>query len=74
MQPAVIAPGHAESFAVTPDMAREFTARVEKQDEFFKELIADPDTDLGLDPDWLQTRRLRRAGGRPDGGSGEEPS
>ena len=54
MQPAIIAPGHGESFAVTPQMIRDFEARVEQQDVFFKELIADADTDVGLDPAWVQ--------------------
>jgi len=54
MQPAIIAPGHGESFPVTTEMIRDFEARVEKQDTLFRELIADPDTDMGLDPDWVQ--------------------
>jgi glyoxylase-like metal-dependent hydrolase (beta-lactamase superfamily II) len=54
MQPAIIAPGHAECFPVTSDMVRAFETRVEQQDKFFRELIADPDTDIGLDPAWVQ--------------------
>ena len=27
---------------------------MKRQDAFFRELIADPETDLGLDPSWLQ--------------------
>ena len=34
-------------------MAREFKTKVEKQDAFCRSLIADPDTDLGLDPSWV---------------------
>lgn len=54
MEPTVIAPGHGEPFLVTQEMMHAFQARVEKQDFFFGELIADPDTDLGLDPSWVQ--------------------
>jgi hypothetical protein len=35
-------------------MVRDFEIRVQQQDEFFKELIADRDTDVGLDPAWVQ--------------------
>ena len=54
MQPAIIAPGHGECFLVTPGMIRDFEARVEKQDGFFRDLIADADTDVGLDPAWVE--------------------
>jgi hypothetical protein len=54
MQPAIIAPGHAAAFELTAEMVRDFEARVQQQDDFFKELIADRDTDVGLDPSWVQ--------------------
>jgi glyoxylase-like metal-dependent hydrolase (beta-lactamase superfamily II) len=54
MQPAIIAPGHAAPFELTAEMVRDFEIRVQQQDEFFKELIADRDTDVGLDPAWVQ--------------------
>ena len=54
MQPAIIAPGHGESFAVTAEMVRQFEQRVQQQDGIFHELIADPDTDVGLDPSPVQ--------------------
>lgn len=54
MQPAIIAPGHGESFPVTTDMVRDFEPRVQQQDGTFRELIADVDTDVGLDPSWVQ--------------------
>jgi hypothetical protein len=54
MEPTVIAPGHGEPFLVTQEMMHAFEARVTKQDFFFKELVADPDTDIGLDPSWVQ--------------------
>jgi hypothetical protein len=54
MQPAIIAPGHGESFPVSAEMVRDFEQRVEQQDQFFHELIADPDTDVGIDPSSVQ--------------------
>jgi len=35
-------------------MMREFEMRVKEQDGFFRDLIADPSTDVGLDPSWVQ--------------------
>lgn len=54
VQPAIIAPGHGESFLVTAEMVREFERRVQQQDNIFRGLIADPDTDVGLDPSPVQ--------------------
>jgi glyoxylase-like metal-dependent hydrolase (beta-lactamase superfamily II) len=56
MRTEVIAPGHGEPFALTDEMVRAFEENVKQQDEFFKELIADPDTDVGLDPSWVEIR------------------
>lgn len=53
-EPSIIAPGHGEPFAITRDMALHFEERAMRQDAFFKDLIADPDTDVGLDPAWIQ--------------------
>ena len=54
MQPAIIAPGHAAPFALTAEMVREFEERVTAQDGIFRDLIAEPSTDIGLDPSWVQ--------------------
>lgn len=54
MEPSVIAPGHGSPFKVTDAMAHDFEARVKRQDAFFSDLIGDPDTDMGLDPAWVQ--------------------
>lgn len=54
MRPRIIAPGHGEPFLVTDRMIQNFVDRVTRQDEIFKELIADPVTDAGLDPAWVQ--------------------
>lgn len=53
-EPHVIAPGHGRPFPVTMDMARGFAEKMKRQDAFFAALIADPDTDIGLDPSWVQ--------------------
>lgn len=53
-RPQIICPGHGEPFLLDLDMAREFKTKVEKQDAFFRSLIADPDTDFGLDPSWVE--------------------
>jgi glyoxylase-like metal-dependent hydrolase (beta-lactamase superfamily II) len=52
-EPRIIAPGHGRPFLVTPDMARAFAAKMTRQDTFFRDLVADPDTDVGLDPSWV---------------------
>ncbi|MBV8073678.1 MAG: MBL fold metallo-hydrolase [Acidobacteriaceae bacterium] len=49
-QPDIICPGHGEPFMIDLDMARDFKAKVEKQDQFFRSLIAGEDTNVGLDP------------------------
>jgi len=54
MQPAIVAPGHGECFPLTAEMVHDFEARVDRQDEIFRALIFDRDTDVGLDPSWLQ--------------------
>jgi glyoxylase-like metal-dependent hydrolase (beta-lactamase superfamily II) len=54
MRPQLIAPGHGEPFALTDHMIQDFATRVERQDAIFASLIADPVTDVGLDPSWIQ--------------------
>jgi glyoxylase-like metal-dependent hydrolase (beta-lactamase superfamily II) len=54
MRPHLIAPGHGEPFVLTDQMVQDFAKRVARQDEIFATLIADPVTDFGLDPSWVQ--------------------
>jgi glyoxylase-like metal-dependent hydrolase (beta-lactamase superfamily II) len=54
MRPEIIAPGHAAPFELTAEMVRDFEARVREQDRLFTTMIADRDTDMGLDPAWVQ--------------------
>ncbi|MDQ1471066.1 MAG: hypothetical protein QOJ99_2546 [Bryobacterales bacterium] len=51
-EPHLIAPGHGQPFDLSRKMSEAFAAKMIRQDEFFKDLISDPDTDVGLDPGW----------------------
>ena len=53
-KPQIIAPGHGEPFLLDMDMVKDLTTKLEKQDEFCRSLIADPDTDVGMDPSPLE--------------------
>jgi glyoxylase-like metal-dependent hydrolase (beta-lactamase superfamily II) len=53
-EPNIIAPGHGRPFLIDRETAENFEKRAEKQDVFFRELIADPDTNMGLDPSWIR--------------------
>ncbi len=53
-EPHVIAPGHGRPFAVDMQMAGAFADKMKRQDAFFADLIADSDTDIGLNPAWVQ--------------------
>lgn len=54
MRPRIIAPGHGEPFLASDRLIDEFVASVKRQDEIFSTLIANPVTDFGLDPAWVQ--------------------
>jgi glyoxylase-like metal-dependent hydrolase (beta-lactamase superfamily II) len=53
-EPNVIAPGHGRPFLVDRTAAQNFEQRAKKQDAFFRDLIADPDPDMGVDPSWIK--------------------
>lgn len=53
-EPNIIAPGHGRPFLVDREAALNFEQRAKKQDAFFRDLIADPDTNMGIDPSWLK--------------------
>lgn len=53
-EPQVIAPGHGKPFAIDRKIAQNFERRARRQDQFFSELIADPDTHIGVDPSWIR--------------------
>ncbi len=52
-EPELIAPGHGESFTMTKEDAAKLENRLRLQQQHFQSLIADPDTDFGLDPSWV---------------------
>jgi glyoxylase-like metal-dependent hydrolase (beta-lactamase superfamily II) len=63
--PQMIAPGHGKPFPVDRETARNFERRAAQQDFFFRSLVANPDTDFGLDPSWvrIQPYQIRAVAG-----------
>jgi len=49
-RPEILCPGHGEPFLLDMNMVADFRTKLMKQDEFCRGLIADPDTDVGMDP------------------------
>jgi glyoxylase-like metal-dependent hydrolase (beta-lactamase superfamily II) len=52
-EPQLIAPGHGAPFFLAPEDLKLLEKRFMKQQQHFQSLIADPDTDFGLDPSWV---------------------
>ena len=52
-EPNIIAPGHGRPFLIDRETVLNFEQRARKQDQFFRDLIADADTDVGVDPSWI---------------------
>jgi glyoxylase-like metal-dependent hydrolase (beta-lactamase superfamily II) len=52
-EPELIAPGHGGPFRMTKAAAEKHERRLKKQQQHFQSLIANPDTDFGLDPSWV---------------------
>jgi hypothetical protein len=48
-----MAPGHGRPSLTNRETALNFQQRARKQDQFFREFIADPDPDMGLNPSWI---------------------
>lgn len=53
-RPQILCPGHGEPFLLDMNMVADFRTKVMKQDEFCRSLIADPDTDVGMDPSAIE--------------------
>jgi hypothetical protein len=49
-RPQILAPGHGEPFLLDLDMVSDFRTKLAKQDDFCRSLVADPDTNVGMDP------------------------
>jgi len=53
-RPDVIAPGHGFPFTLTDQMISATQAVIDRHASFYRELIADPDCDFGLDAQWVR--------------------
>ena len=53
-RPQILCPGHGEPFLLDFDMVEAFRAKLVEQDASIRGLVADVDTDIGIDPSWLE--------------------
>ncbi len=53
-QPTLVAPGHGKPFPINEELLGDLKRRLEKQQEYFCSLIADPDCNFGLNPSWAR--------------------
>jgi glyoxylase-like metal-dependent hydrolase (beta-lactamase superfamily II) len=53
-QPNVIAPGHGKPFLANKEDLEDLNRRLEKQQQYFTQSIADPDCNFGLNPSWAR--------------------
>jgi glyoxylase-like metal-dependent hydrolase (beta-lactamase superfamily II) len=53
LEPDLLAPGHGQMIPVTRQSLLATQARIDKRAAFYRNLIADPDTDFGLDATWV---------------------
>jgi glyoxylase-like metal-dependent hydrolase (beta-lactamase superfamily II) len=60
--PHLIAPGHGQPFEVNRKISEAFAEKMKRQDAFFRDLIADPDTDVGLNPSWISLEPYQALG------------
>jgi hypothetical protein len=51
-EPNIIAPGHGKPFLVTREEMLATEQKLRRQEQYFRELIADPEPNFGLDPSW----------------------
>ena len=51
-EPAVIAPGHGRPFLINREDLLATEQKMRQQEKLFGGLVADPDTNFGLDPSW----------------------
>lgn len=65
-RPQILCPGHGEPFLLDLDMVESFRTKLTKQDVLIRELVADADTDLGLDPSWIEIYPYQSAAARGD--------
>jgi len=53
-QPTMIAPGHGKPFISNKEDLEDLKRRLEKQQAYFHDVIADADCDFGLNPSWVR--------------------
>jgi glyoxylase-like metal-dependent hydrolase (beta-lactamase superfamily II) len=53
-EPNIIVPGHGKPFISNKTDLEDLKRRLEKQQEYFFDVIADPDCDFGLNPSWAR--------------------
>jgi glyoxylase-like metal-dependent hydrolase (beta-lactamase superfamily II) len=53
-EPNIVAPGHGKPFVSNKADLENLKARLENQQKYFFDVIADPDCDFGLNPSWVR--------------------
>ena len=53
-EPNIIAPGHAKPYVANKADLEDLKRRLEKQQQYFSDVIADPDSNFGLNPSWAR--------------------
>jgi len=52
--PTLVAPGHGKPFLSNREDLEDLRQRLEKQQQYFSAVIADPDCNFGLNPSWVR--------------------
>jgi glyoxylase-like metal-dependent hydrolase (beta-lactamase superfamily II) len=53
-EPTLIAPGHGKPFIGVKEDLEDLKHRLEKHQEYFQSVIADPDCNFGMNPSWVR--------------------
>jgi hypothetical protein len=53
-EPTMVAPGHGKAFLSNKEDLEDLRQRLEKQQAYFHDVIADPDCNFGLNPSWAR--------------------
>jgi len=53
-EPNIIAPGHVKPYIANKADLEDMKRRLEKQQRYFNDVIADPDSNFGLNPSWAR--------------------
>jgi len=52
--PTLVAPGHGKPFVSNKEDLEDLHRRLEKQQQYFRDVVADLDCDFGLNPSWVR--------------------